>query len=135
VDNGIVVSSPSDTRKYKRMFYTFRSHLRNMLDGAQNGFHYKLKICSGHFPMTVKVEGQQVVISNFLGEKIPRRARILPQVTVKVDKDTITITSADLEAAGQTAANIEKSTNVGTRDRRVFQDGCYIIEKPGRSFI
>ena len=133
--NKIIMVTPSDVRKNKRVFYTIRSHISNMFNGARQGYVYKLKICSGHFPITVKIEGQCITISNFLGEKIPRKSKILPNVEVKIDKDMITVSSADIEAAGQTAANIEKATGVGKRDRRVFQDGCYIIEKPGRIFI
>ena len=134
-NNALVLTAPSDLRKFKRMFYTLRSHINNMLVGVQEGYSYKLKICSGHFPITVKVEGQQVVITNFLGEKIPRKCKILPEVKVKIDKDIILVQSANVESAGQTAANIEKLTSVGKRDRRAFQDGCYITEKPGKVFI
>jgi len=38
----------------------------------------------------------------------------------------------NLEDAGQTAANIERATKIKGFDPRVFQDGIYIIEKPGR---
>jgi large subunit ribosomal protein L6 len=134
-NNAVVLTAPTDVRKYKRMLYTIRSHINNMMKGAQEGYTYKLKICSGHFPITVKVEGQQVVVTNFLGEKIPRKCKILPDVKVKIDKDTILVQSHNVESAGQTAANIEQLTGVGKRDRRAFQDGCYIIEKPGRVFI
>ncbi len=133
--NKINIEVLSDVKKNKRIFYTIRSHVNNMLIGVQEGYTYKLKICSGHFPITVKIEGQYITISNFLGEKIPRKSKILPNVNVKIDKDMITVSSPDVESAGQTAANIEKATGVGKRDRRVFQDGCYIIEKPGRVFI
>ena len=133
--SAIMLSSHSDLRKYKRMLYTLKSHIKNMIEGVQQQFRYKLKICAGHFPITVKIEGQYVIISNFLGEKIPRKSKILPHVAVKIDKDMIIVQSPDLEAAGQTAANLEKATGVGKRDRRVFQDGCYILEKPGRAFI
>lgn len=134
-NNKIVICAPSDIRKYKRVVYTFKAHILNMMHGVQDGYTYTLKVCAGHFPITVKVEGSHVIISNFLGEKIPRKSRILPNVSVKLDKDIITVQSADLEAAGQTAANLEQATGVGKRDRRVFQDGCYITEKPGRVFI
>jgi large subunit ribosomal protein L6 len=67
-----------------------------------------------------------------LGEKIPRYANIISGVEINVKGQEITITSHDIEAAGQTAANIEKATKVRNRDRRIFQDGIYIVEKPGR---
>jgi large subunit ribosomal protein L6 len=39
------------------------------------------------------------------------------------------LTGTDVEAVGQTAANIERATKVWGYDPRVFQDGIYITEK------
>lgn len=51
---------------------------------------------------------------------------------MKIEKDVIKIESFNKEAAGQTAANIEKTTMVRAKDRRVFQDGIFITEKYGK---
>ena len=100
-----------------------------MLDGLSEGFKYKLKICSGHFPMSVNVEGSKLKIKNFLGEKIPREATLLKGVKVEVKGNEISLEGSDIEKLGQTASNIEQSTRITNRDRRVFQDGIYIVEK------
>ena len=69
---------------YERaIIYSLKAHLKNLIDGVLKGFTYNLKICSGHFPMTVKADGDKVVVSNFLGEKIPRKADIIKGVNVK----------------------------------------------------
>ncbi len=112
---------------------TFKAHIANMLKGVTEGFTYKLKVVYSHFPMTIKVQGDEVVIENFLGEKNPRRARILPGVNVKVmGGQEIIVEGIDKEAVGQTAANIEQATRITKWDRRVFQDGVYIVEKAGK---
>ncbi len=129
-DGALVVRTKNTTRKYKRMFYTIVAHIKNMLRGVHEPYVYKLKICSGHFPMTVKVDGNKMLIGNFLGEKIPRKATILDTVKVTIDGDVILVESVDLNKAGQTAANIETATKIRKRDRRVFQDGIYLTEKP-----
>jgi large subunit ribosomal protein L6 len=102
-----------------------------MIKGAQEGFEYILKIGFSHFPMTVELQDKGALIKNFLGEKVPRKMKILDGVKVKLDKDTITVTSSDKELAGQTAANFEKATMIVNRDRRVFQDGIFIVSKAG----
>lgn len=111
---------------------TFKAHINNMIKGVTEGFKYRLKVVYSHFPMTVKVQGDEVVIENFLGEKNPRRAKILPGVTVKVKGSEIEVEGIDKEAVGQTAANIEQATRITKWDRRVFQDGIYIVEKAGK---
>ena len=125
----ITITSKKPSKREKTMANTFRAHIKNMIQGVKQGYTYKLKICSGHFPMTVSVEGTEVVIKNFMGEKVPRRANILPEVKVNIEGEEIVIESPNKEAAGQTAGNIELATKITNKDRRVFQDGIYITEK------
>jgi len=103
-----------------------------MINGVQKKFTYELKIAASHFPMTVKVEGNKALIKNFLGEKKNREAEILPGVEIEVGKKEIILKSCDIELAGQTAANIEKATQVKNKDRRKFQDGIFLTKKPRR---
>ena len=109
------------------------AHMRNMFRGLNKKYTYSLEAVNVHFPMILKLDKNKLIISNFLGEKVSRHATILPNVDVQIKGAKITITSNDKEAAGQTAANIEKASIVRNRDRRVFKDGIYIIEKPGRA--
>ena len=120
-------------RKEKALAGTWAAHLNNMVRGVDSGFEYKLKAVYSHFPMTIKVQGNEMTITNLFGEKVPRVAA-LPwspaDVEVKVAKKTdVTVIGADREKVGQTAANIERACRIKKRDRRVFQDGIYIVSK------
>lgn len=119
------------TRNEKMLVNTFRAHVKNLMSGVQKPYEYQLKICSSHFPITATVDGDKVVVKNLFGEKVPRKARILQGVTVKIEGETVTVTGPDLESVGQTAANIEQSTRITNRDRRVFADGIWITKKAG----
>ncbi|AMQ19035.1 50S ribosomal protein L6 [Thermococcus peptonophilus] len=131
-DGKVVIYKEFPRKKDVAIARTFKAHVNNMIKGVTEGFKYRLKVVYSHFPMTVKVQGDEVVIENFLGEKNPRRARILPGVTVKVKGSEIEVEGIDKEAVGQTAANIEQATRITKWDRRVFQDGIYIVEKAGK---
>jgi large subunit ribosomal protein L6 len=129
----IVLSPKLFTKKEKKIINTFRAHLKSMIQGVEEPYKYTVKICAGHFPMNVTIEGKNIVVKNFLGEKVPRKTEIVDNVDVKIEGDTLTITSPDKEAAGQTAANCERCTRITNRDRRVFQDGLWIIKKAERN--
>lgn len=129
--NQIILSCEEGNKKHFKTIKSYAAHIRNLFSGLDKKFIYKLESCNVHFPMTLKVEGNKLAISNFLGEKKPRYAEILSGVEVDLKGQKITLTAHDKEAAGQTAANFEKATLIRKRDRRVFQDGIFITEKPG----
>ncbi len=132
--NSLILHAKKATKKELKMINTIKAHVNNMIKGMKEPFKYILEIAYVHFPMTVEFNKEKGIflIKNFLGEKKPRSCSILKGVDLEIEKNKIILTSFDRELAGQTAANIEKATNIKNRDRRKFQDGIYIIEKPGR---
>lgn len=127
----IVFSADRANKTTKNLIASNKNHIKNLFKGLNEKFIYKLEACNVHFPMTLKLEKDNLLINNFLGEKISRHAKIMPNVEVKLNGNSITVSSHDKELAGQTAANMEKATKVRGRDRRIFQDGIFITEKPG----
>jgi len=132
-DNKIILTSKGSTRRESKMIGTVCAHLKNMVNGIGEEFVYELEVCNVHFPMNVKQEGDKITIKSFLGETTDRFSKILPNTTVEIKGNHITVSSYDIEAAGQTAANLEKATRLTGRDRRIFQDGIFITSKCGRS--
>lgn len=131
-DNKIILVAKGATRRESKMIGTTWAHLKNMIKGINEDFVYELEVCNVHFPMNVKIDGNRIVIKSFLGETTQRIAKILPDVDVDIKGSKISVSSSDIEAAGQTAANLEKATRLTGRDRRIFQDGIFITTKPGR---
>jgi len=132
-DNSIILTAKGATRRESKMIGTIWAHLKNMIKGISEEFIYELEICNAHFPMNVKKEEDNIIIKSFLGETTKRISKVLPNVNVEIKGNKITIKSNDIEAAGQTAANLEKATKLTGRDRRIFQDGIYITNKCGRA--
>ena len=132
-DGKVILSSEKATRRESKMMGTINAHLKNMIKGIGDEFVYKMEICNVHFPMNVKLEGNKLAIKSFLGETTMRYAKILENVKVDIKGTEITISSNDIESAGQTAANIEKATRLTGKDRRIFQDGIYIVDKAGKA--
>ena len=106
---------------------TVEAHIRNMAVGVTVGYHKKIKILFSHFPIAVEMKGREMLIKNFLGEKQPRRLRIMGDVKVEVKGQEVTITGNSKDDVGQTFANIKSATKIRNRDSRVFQDGFYEI--------
>ena len=128
----VVFSAKNVTRKLKRLISVNATHVGNMARGVTEGHVYRLKICSGHFPMNVSVKGDVFEVKNFIGEAVPRTLKLKEGCTVKVEGEEITVESTSKELAGNQAAAIELLTRRPGFDSRVFQDGIYIVEKDGK---
>jgi len=128
-DNIISVSAKDAGKRGKAFVGTIASHIQNMVSGATSGYLYKMKVFYTHFPITVIVKNKEVVINNFLGEKCPRRSKIVGDTKVDVKGQDITITGVNKEDVGQTSANLVIKTRIGRRDPRVFKDGIFLAEK------
>lgn len=135
--NKIIISARRNRRMERKMFGTTIAHVKNMINGFLENFKYRLQIVNVHFPMSVSFDKDknELIVKNFLGEKKERRIKLIENVNVKITKDIIELDSFDIEKAGLVAAKIENGTKVRNKDRRVYQDGIYLIEKPGRSYL
>lgn len=131
-ENHVIIGYKKSTKHEKKIINTVRAHIKNMIEGISNKFEYQMKICYSHFPITVEVKGNELIIKNFLGEKANRKSKIPSGAEIQVNKEILIITSSNKETAGQAAANIETATKVRKRDRRVFQDGIFMITKAGK---
>lgn len=130
VEEGKVKFSPNKmTKKQKMLINTYVAHVKNMIAGVQNPYQYKMKVCSSHFPISVALEGAILVIKNLFGEKVARKAKIVPGVKVEAKGDLVTVTGPDIESVGQTCTNIELAVRITNRDRRVFQDGVWLFDR------
>ena len=130
-DNSIITRCSLPRKKEKALVGTWNAHANNMIVGVTEGFEYRMKIVYAHFPVKVIFDRKKSIfnISNFMGEKSDRVAKILDGVKVKIDSDQVILTGIDRESVGQSAANIEQSTKIKGFDIRVFQDGIYITHK------
>ncbi len=127
--NNVRVWAEWPRKKEAALVGTIYSHIQNMITGVEKGFTYKIKIVFSHFPISVKVQGKNVLIENFTGERRARKANIIGDVKVKVEAEDILVQGLNLEDVSQTAANIETTTRVRRKDPRIFLDGLYVYER------
>ncbi len=133
VEDGFVTLTSLNATKREKMFQgTFESIIKSMIIGVLEGFEYKLKVCSSHFPMTVTAKDNTLSVKNYLGEKIARTVKVPSSVQLKVSGDIIEVSGIDKAIVGAAAGKIEALTRTTDRDKRRFQDGIYIIEKSGK---
>jgi len=128
--NQIKLKGISHNAKNRAIVGTFNAHINNMLKGLEKPFSYKLRITSVHFPMTAAVNNGVFELKNFIGGKRIRKAVIPTDVEINVNGSEIELVSRNIESAGMTANRLEQLTRIVRRDRRVFQDGIFIVEKP-----
>jgi large subunit ribosomal protein L6 len=129
VGNEIIVSGAPFNNNTKKIVNTVIAHIKNMIKGLTKGYKSELKVVYSHFPMNVQVEKNLVSIKNFLGEKFPRKAKIVGNTKVEIKGQNIFVSGIDKDAVGQTAANLELKTKIRGKDIRRFQDGIYLISR------
>jgi large subunit ribosomal protein L6 len=103
--------------------------VKSCIKGLTEGFEKTLQIVYAHFPVSFEIKGDTLLIKNFLGEKTPRKAKIIGETQVKWEKDKIIVKGIDAYDVGQTAANIKEATKIRHKDPRVFQDGIYFVRE------
>jgi len=130
IDGGkISFTSEKGNKNDRKIIGSYLAHVKNIFHGMDEKYGFKMQACNVHFPMTLKIEGSKLSISNFLGEKTKRYAKITNGVDVVIKGQDVLVSSHNIEKAGITAANIEKATRIVKKDRRVFQDGIFIVER------
>jgi large subunit ribosomal protein L6 len=128
-NNELRIWAENPRKKQASLVNTIASHIKNMIKGITEGYTYRLKIVFIHFPMTVNIRGNEVIINNFVGERKARVAKIIGNVQVKVEGDDVVVTGNDIEKVAQTAANIQQSTKIKNKDLRKFLDGIYVYKR------
>jgi large subunit ribosomal protein L6 len=125
----IVLESINDRTKTLAILNTVKAIVKNMLSGVNKKYVYTLRGVYSHFPLTLAVKGKTFVINNYLGEKKSRVIDIPDTVEISVKGKDVIVKSIDKSLAGTVAGLIENSVKPKNRDRRIFQDGVYIITK------
>lgn len=128
-ENKIMISSHMQSKRAKATINTVEAHIKNMIQGTNKGYTYKMQVVFSHFPINIAIKGNEVEINNFVGEKNPRKVKVVGKTKVEIKGKEVTLTGINKEEIGQTAANLEKATKIKNRDPRVFQDGIYLTEK------
>ncbi len=126
----IKLSSILENKKGRALLGTVAAHILNLFKGVESGYKYKLKIVYTHFPLLIEQKGNEIILSNFLGQKVIKKMNIPAGVKIEIKKDEIEVFSLNKELAGQTAARVERLTKHSKMDRRRFQDGIFIFDKP-----
>ncbi len=129
IDGNIVLLKAAGFRKKDRsIMNTSRSIIRNLCEGVMEGYTAKMKVVFAHFPITVKVDGDRVLIENFQGERSARVAMISGAAKVSPKGEDVIVTGHVKTDVSQTVANIQLKTRVKGKDHRVFLDGIYVTE-------
>jgi len=128
-ENKILITTINYKKRDYAILHAARSVIRNICEGLIEGYTIKMKVVFAHFPITVKVQGKDIIIENFQGERAPRKTVIVGNTKVIPKGEDVILTGEVWTDITQTAANIELKTKVKNKDHRVFLDGIYAFEK------
>ncbi len=101
-EGGVQVSTKSETIEARAALGTYASHVRNMIEGVNQGFTKKLMVEGVGYKWDVA--GKTLNLS--LGFSHPVKVAIPEGLTVVVEKGALSISGFDKELVGQFAANV-----------------------------
>jgi large subunit ribosomal protein L6 len=114
-------------RKAKMLQNTYLRLIEQMKVGVTKGYEQLMEVVYSHFPVTLEVKGDKLIIKNLYGERIPREAKIVGKTKVEVKGKTVRVFGIDKYEVFQTVANIMQACKQTKFDPRVFQDGIYPV--------
>jgi large subunit ribosomal protein L6 len=126
---GVQVSTKSESLEARATVGTYASHIRNMIEGVNQGYEKKLLIEGVGFKWDVA--GKTLNLA--LGLSHPVKVAIPEGLTVTADKAALIIKGNDLEQVGQFAANIRRLKKPEPyKGKGIRYDGEVIRRKQGK---
>lgn len=102
--DGVLVTPKNNSRLAKALTGTFASHVKNMVQGVETP--YVIKLILEGVGYRAEVKGKDVVLTVGFSHAVP--LAIPEDVSAKVEKNVITLESANKESIGQFAADIRR---------------------------
>lgn len=102
VDGGIEVSRKGETKQVVSLHGTIRSLINNMVKGVSEGWSRQLELIGTGF--RAESGGNNITLT--VGYSHPVKIQAPSGVTIKVEKNIITVEGIDKEAVGQVSADI-----------------------------
>ena len=98
----VTLSVPKENNQTKALWGTYASHIKNMVKGVNDGFEKKLVLEGVGFKS--QVTGNKLVLA--LGFSHPVEVEISQGLTIKAEKNLLTISGIDKELVGSFSAKI-----------------------------
>ncbi len=99
--------------------------INNDMDGVNKHYESNMQTVFAHFPITVEIKGDMVLVKNLIGERAARTAKIVGTTKVEIKGQNLRIYGTSKNDVSQTCANLRKCCKIREKDGRVFQDGVY----------
>lgn len=129
---GVVVAPKDHSRLAKALTGTFASHVKNMIAGVEAPYVKKLVLDGVGYRMEIK--GKEIALT--VGFSHPVTLAIPEDITAKVEKNVVTLESANKESVGQFAANIRRvKPPEPYLGKGVHYEGEVILRKQGKKAV
>ena len=130
--NKIIVEEPKDrkpTKMYKFIEGTLANEIRKAFVDLDKGIVVNMRTVYAHFPISLEIKGNKLLIKNIFGSRTPREAKIVGDTKIETKGQDLVIKGSDAYDIGQTVANIRNACKAKGYDSRVFQDGIYVVRE------